>query len=80
MVMVKEKKLNMKDKLAATQLKLARAKACLLHIKANLLHEPDVDAMQYCACCHRSPYNKPPHTPECLVPHLAKIIQEIESE
>ena len=78
--MVKEKKLSTKDKLAVTQLKLARAKACLLAVQARMLHEPDIDSYECCPFCHYSPYNKPPHDLHCLVLYVAKIIQEIESE
>jgi hypothetical protein len=50
-------------------------KALLVEVQKKHLYEPNSDHHEYCPGCHRSPYNVPPHDPECLVPRLAKALR-----
>ena len=39
--------------------------------------EPESDGHEYCVGCGRSPYNQPPHIPNCVVPRLAAYVSEL---
>jgi hypothetical protein len=49
----------------------------LLEVQTKHLHEPDTDAREYCRDCQRSPYNEPPHAPDCLVPRIEAILSKV---
>lgn len=48
-----------------------RMRPLLEAIRDRHFHEPDSDAMQYCADCRRHPYASPPHAEDCLVLRIA---------
>jgi hypothetical protein len=48
----------------------------LRDVQFRCFHEPDPDNREYCAGCGRSPYNVPPHTPECIVPKITAFMNK----
>lgn len=56
--------------------RLHEAEGLLIEFRDRLkFREPDSDYMEYCKGCHRSPYNKPPHKEDCIVPRLLKFLE-----
>ncbi len=68
--MKKPKALTLKQKVAAL-------KTILVEIQKKKYHYPNPDWHEYCAGCQRSPYNVPPHEPDCLVPRLAELLKKV---
>ena len=60
-------------KLTLTQ-KVKLLAETLRKVQVVRFHEPDSDAMEYCAGCGRSPYNVPPHDPGCLVVEIYRVL------
>jgi hypothetical protein len=40
--------------------------------------EPNSDWHEYCNGCHYSPYNKPPHAHECVVPRIEEALKGVK--
>lgn len=56
--------------------KIQQLRGILLEIQERHLHEPNSDYYEYCSGCRCSPHNIPPHTPDCLVPRIAKMLKD----
>ena len=58
-----------------TKTAVRRMRQMLLDFQQWRYHEPDSDAMEYCAGCNQSPYYTPPHLEGCRVVRLAALLQ-----
>lgn len=48
----------------------------LREIQKKRYYEPNSDYYEYCGDCGNSPYNKPRHLENCLVPKISKILNK----
>ncbi len=56
------------------QVKLLRE--VLEDVQKKRFHEPNSDHYQYCNGCHRSPHQRPQHDDDCLVPRIARVLEQ----
>jgi len=69
---VAKKKLTLTDRQ-----KVSVLTRLLIDIREKFLHEPDSDSREYCAGCERSPYNRPQHDADCLVPRVYRTLVQV---